>query len=337
MKQSAQRVTWQIQTSPAYDALCLLNIWTGDSFYTSQHPGVYERWMPRLNDAVRAAYKHLKAIIREQRQGIISAQLCLMFSAVQPQTLEDLISAANSPQLVVDAFLQSPYGDEEEARDFLELIPDLRIILEFLSDSPFGVEQLADLGHDVQQRQSEMLAALEQYDVVMAVESQLGRSVSVTNLEVLTLAYTAPHGIRIIGWRFITALNWSPTIVVRTAIHELMHPPFDHDAPKVRAALSRLQQVAWIQEAFLNHDPVYGYNSWAGYVEENCVRALDQVIAESFGIARPADERWAQEDGGMHVLAAALTPLLRARKPTNATFQQWFVNTIDQGIRAINH
>ncbi len=331
MKLSTPRITWQLKSNLAYDALCLLNIWTGDPFYTSQHAGIYERWIPRLNDAVRVAHQRVAYNIREKQQGIISAQLCLIFSAVQPETLEDLIKAVDSPHTMIEAVLQSPYVNEDAARNFLELIPDLRVILEFLRDSPFAAEQLADLGDDAQQRQSDMLVALERYDVVTAVESQLGMALPIENLEVFTLAYTAPHGIKIIGSRFITALTWSPTIVVRVAAHELMHPPFDHDAPEIQEALTKLSEQSWLYEAFLNRNPQYGYNTWADYVEENCVRALDQVIGESFGIARDASERWRVEDEGMHVLAAALTPLLRTR-PLGGTFQQWLVNLTRQGI-----
>ncbi|MBN2834390.1 MAG: hypothetical protein JXR48_05425, partial [Candidatus Delongbacteria bacterium] len=49
-----------------------------------------------------------------------------------------------------------------------------------------------------------------------------------------------------------------------------------------------------------NHNPAFGYNTLEGYLEENCVRAMDQIINED------AKTRWKENDDGMHVFAAAL-------------------------------
>lgn len=63
-----------------------------------------------------------------------------------------------------------------------------------------------------------------------------------------------------------------------------------------------------------NHNPSFGYNSFESFVEEDCVRALDQIIGERFGIENDAFRRWQEEDGGMHVLVAALYNLMKREK-----------------------
>jgi hypothetical protein len=65
-------------------------------------------------------------------------------------------------------------------------------------------------------------------------------------------------------------------------------------------------------QAVLHHNPSFGYNTFADYVEEDSVRALDQLISEKLGIAEDPRRRWRTEDGGMHVLAVALYALLKA-------------------------
>jgi hypothetical protein len=321
------RTKWIVQTNLAYDALCLLNIWTGETFYCEEHLGLLERWQPRLTTPVLEAFSRLEKTIRGD-DGIISASLCLLFSSVQPENLHDLERAIAHPETLLETFRASPYFDPEESNQFQTLLPDLLTLVRFLQVSPFGAEHVADLGTDFDQKRQALQATLETYDIVGSVEAALGHALEAHEIEVFTLAYTAPHGIKIIGNRFITAIEWSAVITARVAIHELMHPPFDIDRPELQAALEKLRQDPVLREHFETHDPVFGYNTWHGYVEENCVRALDQVICEALGIARDADERWQEEDGGMHVLAARLTPVLRARETTGVRFEDWLIGQI---------
>lgn len=60
-----------------------------------------------------------------------------------------------------------------------------------------------------------------------------------------------------------------------------------------------------------HHNPSFGYNSLEGYLEENCVRALDQVATEKLGVAADARRRWKEEDDGIHVFAAALYAVMQ--------------------------
>ena len=60
-----------------------------------------------------------------------------------------------------------------------------------------------------------------------------------------------------------------------------------------------------------HHNPSFGYNSFEGFVEEDCVQALDQRIADRLGIAEDPRQRWRRCDDGMHVLAMALYQLLK--------------------------
>jgi hypothetical protein len=321
-----KRTNWIVLPNLAYDALCLLNIWTGEAFYTDEHPCLLERWQPRLTAPVLEAFSRIERAIRGDG-GIISANLCLLFSGVQPDNLHDLERAIVQSETLLETFCASPYFDPDAPDQFRMLLPDLLTLVQFLQSSPFEAEHAIDLGADFESKRQALQTTLETYDIVGSVEAALGHDLERQEIEVFTLAYTAPHGIKIIGNRFITAIEWSAVITARVAIHELMHPPFDLTRPELKTALEQLSQDPMLKQCFDDHDPAFGYNTWEGYVEENCVRALDQVIAESFGIAQNATERWQNEDGGMHQLAARLTPLLRTRAATG-TFEDWLINQI---------
>jgi hypothetical protein len=64
---------------------------------------------------------------------------------------------------------------------------------------------------------------------------------------VYLLYYSKPHGIKITGMRFLTNYSYPFRIVLRNAIHEMMHPPYDlaHDAG-LRASLQSLRSDAFL-------------------------------------------------------------------------------------------
>jgi hypothetical protein len=146
------------------------------------------------------------------------------------------------------------------------------------------------------------------------------------------LAYSEPHGIRITGLRFLTHESYPFKIVLHNAIHEPMHPPYNASDPRVRKAIDLLSNDPLIEDKVKHHDPSFGYNTAAGYIEEDSVQALEQIIAEQFGVARDARDYWKEQDGGMHVLAAAIYSGYKAalqRGPE--TYSDWFVHAVEDG------
>ena len=52
---------------------------------------------------------------------------------------------------------------------------------------------------------------------------------------------TRPHGMKLLGTRFITDVSGPVSIVVRTAGHEMFHPPFDRQDAEVSASIALLR------------------------------------------------------------------------------------------------
>ena len=100
-----------------------------------------------------------------------------------------------------------------------------------------------------------------------------------------------------------------------------------------KRVLERLKDDAFLMEKVLNHNPSFGYNSFEGYIEENVVRALDQIINERLGIAKNARKRWKEEDGGMHVFAAALYHIMKEEQynQKNLRLRDFLIHAINTG------
>jgi hypothetical protein len=81
------------------------------------------------------------------------------------------------------------------------------------------------------------------------------------------------------------------------------------------------------------HNPAFGYTTVSGYVEEDAVQALEQVVSERLGFAHPAGDRWREGDDGMHVLAAAIYDLMRETgfAEKGGRFEKWFIDMVAAG------
>jgi hypothetical protein len=74
------------------------------------------------------------------------------------------------------------------------------------------------------------------------------------------------------------------------------------------AALPFLAADRGLAARFAARDPAAGYNTWAGYAEEDAAQALDQLLNTRLGRNTRGTPvtRWTTADDGMHVLALLL-------------------------------
>ncbi len=308
------RTDWQVIPSFRYDTLCLLNTLTGDPFYVEFNQETYDHFKPLLTPEAEVALASLKRIIKDEGQSIISAMLSLNFSAVAGESLADMVHTLDNPLPVQTGLQQSPYYDEKDWNTFLKSRDDLRTIFHFLETIHFPDYWQNTIRPQVEKVIQTIAAYLANYDVVSQLERMIGLTLPSATITVYVLNYTRPHGIKVIGQRFLTDASYRPEIALRTAVHEMLHPPYNLDADQpLREAIEGLQQDPFVQGKFSTHNPDFGYNTFTGYIEENCVRALDQLVNETFNIARNPQERWRDEDDGMHVFAAALYHTLKTQ------------------------
>lgn len=146
-------------------------------------------------------------------------------------------------------------------------------------------------------------------------EQYLGFKLPSDEITVFMLYYAQPHGIKITGTRFLTDVAWPFNIVIRTAAHEMMHPPYKLSTDKeISDLVDSFNKDEFVMDKVNNHNPSFGYNSLAGLFEEDCVQSLDQLINEKLGVAKDARKRWKENDDGIHVLAIALYQIMKEEK-----------------------
>jgi hypothetical protein len=325
---------WQIEPSLKYDALCFANVLTGDPFYLDYYQTEYDRFKPKITPEARLALTDLKRKVKDEHKGIVSAFLCLYFSATEDTSLGEMLATVEHSGKMQRALQKTPYYDPEEWRVYESVRGDLKTILTFLQAAGFEDYWKEAIRPKVELKITQIENDLPRYNVIAQDELLLGFTLPSNRITVYMLYYSQPHGIRVTGTRFLTDAAWPFTILVRNAAHEMMHPPY-HPAQdrELAETLELLKSDPFLMDKVKNHNPSFGYNSFEGYLEEDCVQALDQISGERLGIAKEPHQRWKDSDDGMHVFAVALYSVMKQEgyNQKGELFRDFLVRMIRNG------
>jgi hypothetical protein len=236
-------------------------------------------------------------------KSLVGPVLAAYYSTGPTDTLDDLLATVEDPERVRSVFLVSP-SDKLHWGIFLNTLPEVRIVVEELRRVGFEEYWKTEVLPKIDERKPFFVDAVQEYDIVPEQERLLGRDLEPT-IHIVVLNYNKPYGISINGQRFITHHSWEAGIQLRTATHELLHSPFDNDDRELRSLLEPLASDKWMQNIVNDHDPKFGYNSFLddGIVQEDSAKALDQIVSERLDFARDPAKRFAESDGGMHMLS----------------------------------
>lgn len=331
---TSDTTNWEIEPSFKYDLFCFMNIMTGDEFYLTYYQQEYDKYKDKLTPEVRDALKSIKKKIKDDGGNIVSAWLCLYFSATKDETTDELINTLNDPVKLKNNFEQTPYFSEEGWKLFESVKSELLIVLNFLKEINFEKYWTENILPKVEVKRNEFISEVGKYNVIGNVEEHLGFKLPSNKITVYLLYYSQPHGIKITGTRFLTDIAWPFSILMRTASHEMMHPPFDIEKDTIlKNTLSILKDDEYFMDKVLNHNTSFGYNSFEGFVEEDCVQALDQIINEKLGIAKDPRKRWIESDDGMHVLAISLYNIMKTENYNvrHEMFRDFLVRIVSEG------
>jgi hypothetical protein len=217
---------------------------------------------------------------------------------------------------------------------FQEVREDLKTILQFLKGTGFDSYWKKNILPQTLQKIEAIEKEFPKFNIVPLIESRLGFALASNKISVYMLYYSQPHGIKITGTRFLTDVAWPFKIVLRNAIHEMMHPPYDSNKrQELHQTLRTLQQDTFLMDKISSHNRSFGYNSFEGFIEEDCVQALEQIINEELNIAVEPQKRWKESDEGMHVFAVALYSVMKSENfnGSNETFTIFLTRMIRSG------
>jgi len=326
------KTDWDLQPSLKYDALCILNTLSGDPYYLRYYQAEYDHFHPLFTSEEQASFVQLKHIFKDQGGGIVSATLTLYFSVTNAESLPDMIRAVEDSSAMEADLRKTSYWDEGGWNRYETARPALLLALRALNRVGFPAYWEENAKPKTLTRIAELAPNLPHYDIVPAIEQVLGFSLPSGRITVYLLNYSEPHGIRIAGLRFLTHVSYPFQIVLHNAIHESMHPPYDTNNPAVKTAIASLASDPLVKDKVQHHDPSFGYNTANGYIEEDSVQALEEIISERFGAGRNACAYWREQDDGMHLLATAIyTDYKKALAQQPEPYSSWFIRAVSSG------
>jgi hypothetical protein len=325
---------WVLKPSFTFDALTFLNTLSGDPFYQKYYQEEFASFDTLITPTAREALVSLKRRIKDEGGNIISAFLTLYFSATEAETLDDMLATLRNSETMRKHLQKTPYYSDGGWKLYVSVQPELKTIFEFLRQIDFPRYWRERVLPRVSDKIRELEPQLPRYDVIGEDERLLGRSLTSDTITVYLLYFSQPHGIRITGTRFLTDVAWPFSIVLRNAVHEMMHPPYDLAADsELRKTLELLKGDEFLMDKVDHHNPSFGYNSFEGFIEEDVVQALEQLANERFEIAKDARTRWTENDDGMHVFAVALYTTMKTMKfeDSGLRFRDFLIREVNEG------
>ncbi len=251
---------------------------------------------------------------------------------VDDETLPEMIRTAHDNSAMEAALKKTSYWSESGWKAYGEASPALETAFRALDRVGFSAYWTQAAKPRADQRIAELAPELPRYNIVPAIEKLLGYALPSQTITVYLLNYSKPHGIRITGLRFLTHVSYPFQIVLHNAIHESMHPPYSYSDSSVQRALDQLSGDPRVVDKVQHHDPSFGYNTARGYIEEDSVQALEEIVSEQFGIGHNPCQYWQQQDAGMHVLAAAIyVDYKEALSKQPITYSRWFTAAVARG------
>lgn len=324
---------WVVTPSLKYDLLCFMNVLTGDTFYTRYYEKEYNEFKDKITPEAKDALMNLKRVIKDENGGIVSAWLCLYYSASEAETAPQMLEVLDNLPRLKESFSKSVYHDEESWQRFESVKDYLKTAIKFLIDIKFPEYWQEKYQPWLLEKAEGTRDQLDDFNVVKDVEQHLGVPLEDNSITLYVLYFSKPHGIKITGTRFLSYGDYPFKIALRTAVHEMMHPPFDKNDSAFINKIEAFKQDEFFMDKLKNHDPAFGYNSFIGLIDEDCVQAMDQVINTKYNAHVESRYRWRESDGGMHVFAVALYSLMEKESFNNRNekFTEFLMRMIDEG------
>jgi hypothetical protein len=323
---SHETTSWEVRTAGGLEAVSFLNALIHYPLVYPHFRGQVTRYETGMPEEVRGAVAELKDYSDTRFGGAPASEVfkplaaCAFVYSDPLDTIADVLTLLGDEQRMESALkeiqeLTGPrnvYYTPDGFAEVMAIVPQVRVILAWLEERGFHADWSTRTRPKLEDQAAHLLAVAETYNVVPEVETVLGLSLPSDHVVFFVLEYIKPFGNHIIPGYFATE-PWIPDdLIVRTAVHELLHDPCYTYDPEFWKSMGSVLRDRFVWDAYESRDPKFGYNNPGYYAIENSVRALEQIASERLGVARPLSDRFdIDEDGGMHVIAPALYVLMR--------------------------
>lgn len=311
---AAAETKWRAEPSLKYDALCLTSILADDPYNTQFYKTERSELVQRLSPETVAAGTRVHTAFKAAGVPTIG-WLGLVYSTTNAETIGALIEATEQPSKMRAVLEATEYWKPERWAIFEQVRPDLLTYLRGLQAGRFDRWWADNAAPEVRRVIEPLMPRLAGVDFIPLLERALGRDLP-NEITVHATRFCRPFGTRVLGARFqmdVVGKKDPFRSVGAGAIHEMTHPPFDEQDPRITRMIALLEKDPFIFGRWSARPTDSGYNTFSGYINEDVTRALDQIVGERVGVTfiDDADKRWREQEGGFHVAAAVFYRLMK--------------------------
>ncbi len=299
------RTRWRVGWQQGLDACLLLGVLSTPSLQSEAYPKECRYWQARLSPTGKDALARVRKAI-DRQGGLLGPTLALFASATRSDSIEATRAAFAAPEAMRTKLSTTEFwGSAEEWDAKSAYFPDVAAVLAELANQGFADYWDTRKRPLVESKVKGLRYELSQIDLIGAQQRYVGRPLE-PEIEIYLSAFSEPHGIRIVGQRFMTSFDYPSSIVKRNAAHEIFHPFLLPSRPETPRIVSRLSQEPILRRINARADKSDGYRSISGLVEEGMTQALEALVSRQLGFGRSdLGAYWRNQDGGIHVFAAA--------------------------------
>ena len=317
---------FQIRACYNFDLLNMMNVLTGDPFYTKYHAEAYAEFGEALSDESRQI---LNKITESLGNAMISPLINFMISFIPDFENENLTELLLDENRILDGIQQSDPRMLEKAKEMKPLYQALIPVIAELENMGFQEYWTSEKEPAILEKKAELQPYVETYSLDKEIASMLGAGRAPEEITLYLCTFAAPHGIKVFGPRYIADVSFKNESILLIAIHEMFHPPYDEQA--VQESLDLLASDPFIRLAFEKKDPKFGYPEMDGFLEENVVEAMSLFIAQKVGLESDPYGYLLKHDGGSHVFSVILLDSLNLYpKPLLQEFGDYFRELVDK-------
>ncbi len=317
---------FQIRACYNFDVLNMLNILTGDPFYTQFHPEAYAEFGEALSEESRQI---LNKVTDSLGNAMISPLINFMISFIPDFENENLTELLLDEDRIMQGIQHSDPRMLEKAKEMAPLYLALIPVINELENMGFREYWRQEQLPRIHAKKAQLQPFVENYALDKEIAIMLGAGRAPEEITLYLCAFAAPHGIKVFGPRYIADMRFSLETTLLIAIHEMFHPPYQQS--EVQQSLDLLASDPFIRLAFEKKDPKYGYPEMDGFLEENVVEAMSLFIAHKAGLEPDPYGYLLKHDGGSHVFSVILLDYLSLHpKPVVQAFGDYFRELVDK-------
>lgn len=306
---------WEISEAVAYDALCFINVLTGDPFYTNYHKEDYLYFKGLMTEKEQAAVASLNDFRKQTRERLANLLVGFSHGLSLSDDLTGIRDAIRNPEQMKSMYLSYPFNSEEQWLLYFEPIQDdVVVLLDFLIAHNFEEYWSKKHGREISHRVEEIKKLSVSFNPIPFLEKKLGWQYHDNKIEVYVMAFANPTAFHFGYTGFITDKAWSADNFYLVTLHELMHPSVNMNRYDVAEAILEISRDPFVMKTYNERNTIFGYNNMFQYIEENIIQAMDRQFTPHFGVEKRSLQDWILKDEGMHKLGMAMYVLMEQER-----------------------